>query len=367
MKSFVLIPGVGIGTIRFGLNPAEVQEAMSEEMVHERWMGGNLNDALFFHGLRFHFDRHNGNGPLEDGSLNEIYVCGRDEASLYEKPLMQWDRHSVVHTFKTMSYRVSTLQNGDVIVEDPYIEISFDDTGHISWFVMVANQTWRRLRDRQRSATASICRPMLNPYSTEDRSAISERVPHKFALRLRSQHLASFTLVGFVAGLLSGYLWYISPNANHYPGPTFGVGLFAATLVCSRFRRFSLASGLLIASVAGFYLAIAAFMETGLSPFWDRLTTVLLGVTPIGFAFSFSIPKERRLSFLGLVGLASVLGGYVFYYITSLRGREDILHQFDLLDPRRLLVFETLRFGVWQGLVAGVLGAYFPRDVPNAP
>lgn len=141
MKSFVVNPGVGIGSIRFGYRPFEVQKAMSEEILHERWMGGNLNDALFFHGLRFHFDRYDCTGPLEDGRLCEIYICGRGEASLYGKTLAEWDRRSIVDIFKTKAFRVLTLPNGDVIIKDPYVEVSFDETGHVSWFGMIVIQT----------------------------------------------------------------------------------------------------------------------------------------------------------------------------------------------------------------------------------
>ncbi|MDV6031743.1 MAG: hypothetical protein F9B45_16955 [Phycisphaera sp. RhM] len=201
---------------------------------------------------------------------------------------------------------------------------------------------------------------MSNPYSSDRQHATVEHSGGIVGVRRRVQIVAIFAIIDTFTGLLSGYFWFISPHGKHYPGPLFGIGLLAATLACSRFRHIWLAGGLLIASVAGFYFALYTFMETGFSPNVDRVATVLIGVAPIGIVFCLAVSKGRRLPFIGLVCLASLLGAYGFFYITGLRSRGDVLSQFDLLDPRRVLVFETLRFAVWQAIVAGVLGGFFP-------
>lgn len=123
---------------------------------------------------------------------------------------------------------------------------------------------------------------MPNPYSSDTQPISPEQSGGNAAVTRRVQLVAIFAIVGSTTGLLSGLLWGISPHGKHYPGPTFGVGLMAATLVCSRFKRAWLAGGLLIASVAGFYFSVYAFMETGFAPNTDRVATVLLGVAPIG-------------------------------------------------------------------------------------
>ena len=59
-----VIPGQGIGPVRLGMRPAEVLAVFFEPQVYEDWMGGNLNDALRFHGLRFHFTDCDARAPL---------------------------------------------------------------------------------------------------------------------------------------------------------------------------------------------------------------------------------------------------------------------------------------------------------------
>jgi hypothetical protein len=63
-------PGVGIGPIRHGMRPAEVLAVFPEPQVYEDWMGGNLNDALLFRGLRLHFSKCDSRAPLADSTLN---------------------------------------------------------------------------------------------------------------------------------------------------------------------------------------------------------------------------------------------------------------------------------------------------------
>ena len=67
--------GVGIGQIKLGMHPDDVVEAFAEGQICEHWMGGNLNDAILFHGLRLHFDKCSAAGPLADSrSVGSWYI-----------------------------------------------------------------------------------------------------------------------------------------------------------------------------------------------------------------------------------------------------------------------------------------------------
>ena len=70
MGGFEINPGVGVGPVTFGQSPSEVQAAMAEQQMYEDWMGGNLNDALLFRGLRLHFSKCDSRAPLADSTLN---------------------------------------------------------------------------------------------------------------------------------------------------------------------------------------------------------------------------------------------------------------------------------------------------------
>lgn len=93
-------PGLGIGPIRHGMLPAEVLAAFPEPQVYEPWMGGNLNDALLFRGLRLHFSECDSRGPLPDSSLNWVVIHQRPDAFLFGRPVGEWTKESVLEELR---------------------------------------------------------------------------------------------------------------------------------------------------------------------------------------------------------------------------------------------------------------------------
>jgi hypothetical protein len=52
-----------LGYLRFGMSPVQIKDLLGNQLVWENWMGGNLNNALCYHGLVLVFDLCNGAGP----------------------------------------------------------------------------------------------------------------------------------------------------------------------------------------------------------------------------------------------------------------------------------------------------------------
>jgi hypothetical protein len=77
VKRLDIHPGEGIGPIRHGMRPVEVLAVFPEPQVYKNWMGGNLNDALMFHGLRLHFTDCDTHAPLPNSTLNWDPAAGR--------------------------------------------------------------------------------------------------------------------------------------------------------------------------------------------------------------------------------------------------------------------------------------------------
>jgi len=90
-----VIPEVGIGPARFGMSPAEVTASFPEAQRYEDWMGGNLNDSLFYHGLIIGFDRCDSVGPLPHSRLAQITVFDREDARLWERTICDWSKDGV--------------------------------------------------------------------------------------------------------------------------------------------------------------------------------------------------------------------------------------------------------------------------------
>jgi hypothetical protein len=131
-KRLDIHPGEGIGPIRFGMRPAELLAVFPEQQVYEDWMGGNLNDALLFQGLRLHFSECDCWAPLPGSTLNWIVIHQRGSAYLFGRPMSEWTKKSVLRELQVRGYEVQTPPNGDVDVDDK-LGLSFDADGRLIW------------------------------------------------------------------------------------------------------------------------------------------------------------------------------------------------------------------------------------------
>jgi len=130
-KQLIIQPLVGLGEIKFGMSPQEVAEIMNEDEVYEDWMGGNLNNSLFFHGLIFGFDKCDTYAPLKDSKLGEVFIHGREDVILFEKPLDSWSPQGLINYAAEKNLKLLQLKNGDFYFADLIIELSFDDDNKI--------------------------------------------------------------------------------------------------------------------------------------------------------------------------------------------------------------------------------------------
>jgi hypothetical protein len=131
-KRLDIQPGEGIGPIRHGMRPAEVLAAFPEPRVFEDWMGGNLNDALLFHGLRLHFSGCDARAPLPDSTLNWVVIHQREDAYLFGRPVAEWTKDAVVRELRQRGYDVQLPPHGDVEVPQQ-LGMSFDNEGRLIW------------------------------------------------------------------------------------------------------------------------------------------------------------------------------------------------------------------------------------------
>ena len=60
----------GIGEIKFGMNPSQVKHILGEKLQYEEWMGGNLENFLFYEGILIGFE-----GEIDEHPTNNSFVC----------------------------------------------------------------------------------------------------------------------------------------------------------------------------------------------------------------------------------------------------------------------------------------------------
>jgi hypothetical protein len=95
-------------------------------------MGGNLNDALLFQGLRLHFSEFDSRAPLPDSTLNWIVIHQRPDAYLFGRSIGDWSKASILQYLRARGYEVQTPPNGDVDVYRQ-LGLSFDNVGSLIW------------------------------------------------------------------------------------------------------------------------------------------------------------------------------------------------------------------------------------------
>jgi len=134
-SAFEVQPGIGVGSIRFGMRPTTVRRSLPEATLYEAWMGGNLNDALLFHGLRLHFDACDLHGPLSSSGLNLIVIHQREDAILFERSCFEWTRDSVQVELQSRQLEFKLERSGDILVAAG-MSLSFDRESRLTWIEM---------------------------------------------------------------------------------------------------------------------------------------------------------------------------------------------------------------------------------------
>jgi hypothetical protein len=114
------------------MRPVEVHRVFTEQQQYESWMGGNLNDAMLFRGLRLHFDACNEKGPLVNSRLNLIVIHERQDVDLFGRPIGEWTREHLVQELQANGIAFDLPKTGDVLVH-PGMALSFNAEGQLVW------------------------------------------------------------------------------------------------------------------------------------------------------------------------------------------------------------------------------------------
>lgn len=126
---YEISPSNGFGPIKFGFTPSEVKSVWGSELVYEDWMGGNLENFLFFRGLLIGF-----RGKVEDHPSENSYVCMFQVKTIH--PLQLWGKEITSATMQdiqsllnanNLSFKV--LPNGIVQCIEQELQFHFNQLG----------------------------------------------------------------------------------------------------------------------------------------------------------------------------------------------------------------------------------------------
>jgi hypothetical protein len=145
---FEIKPLEGLGDIKFGMSPKEVDEIMNERQVWENWMGGNRNDSLMYRGIIFMFDDCNSSAPLENSKLTDIDIYNREDIFLFGKLLNEWSQTDFLNYCEQNKISIDDkydLMDGtrslSINIRRLNFEICFDGKDNSVWVGFFMNYT----------------------------------------------------------------------------------------------------------------------------------------------------------------------------------------------------------------------------------
>ena len=127
-----IFPNIGLGPLRFGMNPSQVQAVLGSHQTYEPWMGGNRNDSLLYPGLIIGFDDCDERAPLEDSKLVEFFIKEKSDVTFLKKPIFGMPRKEFVKILARHNIR-NEENHGCYLLPDLHMEVDFDGHGKITW------------------------------------------------------------------------------------------------------------------------------------------------------------------------------------------------------------------------------------------
>lgn len=119
----------GFGPIKFGSTPSEVKSSWGGDLYYEDWMGGNLENFLYFKGLLIGF-----RGEVEDHPTENSHACMFQVKTVH--PLSIWGQEITSATRKDIelllnanNQRFKVLPNGIVQCIEQDLQFHFNAVG----------------------------------------------------------------------------------------------------------------------------------------------------------------------------------------------------------------------------------------------
>ncbi|MEJ6521546.1 hypothetical protein [Shewanella sp. BC20] len=125
-----IYPNKGIGNIKFGMNPQDVKEIMGSDLVYQEWMGGNLNDTLFYSDLIVGFNDCDGDEPLPNSRVVEFRANASERIKFNGVALAKLSRTELASMVVKGSKAVVD-KNQDVIFQDLGVSFGFNENGSV--------------------------------------------------------------------------------------------------------------------------------------------------------------------------------------------------------------------------------------------
>lgn len=121
----------GLGPIKFGFAPSEVKSICGSDLCYEDWMGGNLENCLYYKGVLVGF-----RGEVEDHPTENSHVCMFQVKTVH--PLSLWGqeitsatKQEIESLLTSNKQKYKILPYGIVQCTDQELQFHFNESGSL--------------------------------------------------------------------------------------------------------------------------------------------------------------------------------------------------------------------------------------------
>lgn len=119
----------GFGPIKFGATPSEVKLAWGAETLYEEWMGGNLENFLFFKGLLVGFRGEISDQPTENSFVCMFQVKTVHPLSLWGQQITGLSKAEIEALLMSKNIKYRYLSKDIIRCTDQELQFSFNNIG----------------------------------------------------------------------------------------------------------------------------------------------------------------------------------------------------------------------------------------------
>ncbi len=123
-------PNLGIGKIEFGMSPSEVKDIMGTDLIYQDWMGGNLNDCLFYSDIVVGFNNCDENEPLPNSQVVE-FRCNNSGRVLFDGNALSILTRDKLKEMVYLGVAGQLDRNLDLSFQDLGISFGFNEDGSV--------------------------------------------------------------------------------------------------------------------------------------------------------------------------------------------------------------------------------------------
>jgi hypothetical protein len=117
----------GFGPITFGSSPSEVKQAWDVELCYEDWMGGNLENFLYFRGLLVGFKGECTDHPTENSQACMFQVKTVHPIRLLGNEISRASKAEIEELLLSNNLKYRELPNGILQCIDQRLQFHFYD------------------------------------------------------------------------------------------------------------------------------------------------------------------------------------------------------------------------------------------------